>query len=271
MKIGYQGVPGAYSEAALQRFFLDYDQKDLKLHEYSNFKILVGDIVQEKIDYAVIPIENSTTGLISRSVDLFRYQPVTAVAEILQPIQHVLWGVKDSRIEDLKTVYSHPEALAQCQSFFEEYPHIQPFAFEDTAKAALWVARNQDKKIGALASQRAGELYKLDLLKRDIQTEISNTTRFFIMRHSNHSNDKGKHLVLYIETLHQPGALSKILQTFDLFNCNLEALNARPIPGQPFNYGFFIEVNIEHLTSSLVLLQEVLEQASEYVQLIGRF
>ncbi|UUX34178.1 prephenate dehydratase [Fundicoccus culcitae] len=271
MRIGYQGVPGAYSEMALQKYFSEIASNQIEAIEYDKFSTLIQAVANKALDYAVVPIENSTTGLISRTMDLFRYQPITAVGELLQPVQHVLWGIKGSQVEQLKVVYSHPEALAQSQNFFEQHPFISSQAFEDTAKAAQWVAQQNDPTIAALASQRAGELYDLIPLKEAIQTEQTNTTRFFIIRHQEFANQDGNRLIAYFETRHQPGALLKILQTFDLFNCNLEGLNARPIPGQPFSYGFFIEVNIEHAKASLSLLKEVLNQAAEYVQLIGRF
>lgn len=271
MKIGYQGVPGAYSEMALRNYFKNYDDKEMTVIEFNRFATLIQAVAKKELDYAVVPIENSTTGLISRTMDLFRYQPITAIDHVLQPVKHILWGIEGSRLEEIKEVFSHPEALAQSQSFFDQYPLINAQAYEDTAKAAQWVFEQNNPSYAALASQRAGGLYHLVPLREMIQTKESNTTRFFIIRHQEHTNEEGNRLVVYIETKHQPGALLKILQSFDVFNCNLEGLNARPIPGQPFSYGFFIEVNIEHTKASLSLLKEVLQQAAEYVQLIGRF
>lgn len=276
MKIGYQGVPGSYSEAALQDYlkridFQDYDS--LTAIEYDNFNDLVEDVANDELDLIVLPVENSTTGLITRAIDLLRYQPVIAIAEQFQAVSHVLWGMPGSSINTLTHVFSHPEALSQCENFFSENPTIQPTAYEDTAKAVHYVAQLKNPHFGALASARAGALYGLEPLKYHVNDEEGNTTRFLIIAKRFQAVEymKGDHLFMYIETAHVPGALFRVLQVFDEYYCNLTGLNARPIKGSPFQYGFFIEVDLSGMTSSLGELKEALGQHSKYIKLIGRF
>lgn len=271
MKIGYQGVPGSYSETALQEYFKDYKEEKIEAIGYSDFQKVIDDLENNELEVIVIPVENSTTGLIARTVDLFRYRPIIAIAENYQSIQHTLWGLPDSSIEDITEVYSHPEALSQCTTFFASHPAVTAKAYEDTAKAAEYIAENGKINQAALASQRAGELYGLKALKKSVQTESLNTTRFYIMKHAETVQLEGDILSLYVETKHESGALAKFLQVFNLFDCNMESLNARPISGKPFKYGFFMEVDISQMTSPFELLWQTLEQVSEYVRLLGRF
>lgn len=276
MKIGYQGIPGSYSEATLQDYLKRrnvVDQDKIDIIQYDNFNDLVDDVATESLDYIVLPIENSTTGLVTRAIDLLRYQDVVAIGEQYQSVNHILWGIAGAKIQNITQVYSHPEALSQCRQFFSSHPLIQPAVYDDTANAARFVAEQKDPHLGAIASERAGQLYGLEALDNNIIDEQGNTTRFLIIKKQKQDVNlmTGNHLYLYIETLHEPGSLSKLLQVFDTFHCNLEALNARPIKNHPFQYGFFIEVDLSGITSTFGELKMCLEEHSEYIKLIGRF
>lgn len=273
MRIGYQGVAGSYSEATLRDYVLQMGENlsDVTAVPYSDFKSVVNDLLDEELDLIVVPVENSTTGIIARVTDLLRYKPVMAMAELYQPVQHTLWGIEGSSIDGIKEVYSHPEALSQCLSFFNEYPEIESKVYEDTAKAASYIKSLNKKEVAAIASPRAGELYDLVPLKTKVQDEKSNTTRFYVIEKKKDKVYSGSCISLYIETRHESGALSKLLQVFDIFNCNLENLSARPIENHPFTYGFFIEVSIAQMTSSLNILMQTIEQVTEFSQLVGQF
>lgn len=273
MRIGYQGVAGSYSEATLQDYIksLDTTTGGLIPVPYGDFKTVIDDLLDERLDLIVVPVENSTTGIIARVTDLLRYKPVMAIAEAYQPVRHTLWGIEGSTIDDIKSVYSHPEALSQCHTFFNNYPLIESKAYEDTAKAANYIQILNRIDTAAIASPRAGELHNLVPLKENVQDELTNTTRFYVIEKINERNYDGTCLSLYVETRHESGALSKLLQVFDIFNCNLQNLNARPIENRPFTYGFFIEVSIKRMTSPVNILLQTLDQVSEYLQVIGQF
>ncbi|MDK6855051.1 prephenate dehydratase [Aerococcus sp. UMB7533] len=287
MKVAYQGIVGSYSEAALA-----YWQQKMAgprdLYEglpSDGFSRMVDDLIEGKIDRAVMPIENSTTGLITRTLDLFRYQHVYAEAEHYQPIRHVLWGIKGAELSQIKQVYSHPEALSQCTQFFTDHPWIQPISYKDTAQAAQFIAQEGDPSLAALSSERCGKIYHLEAIARQVQNESTNMTRFFMMRryrdellaldkdqllcHLLEEHPQASRLMLYVETAHRPGALHQLLTIFNLFNCNLEGLDARPIKDQPFSYGFFIEVDIQGLAGQAQLFWQMLELASQYIQIIA--
>lgn len=287
MKIAYQGIAGSYSETMIQRYLNESQNQPLEaeLISYPNFKEMVQDLSEGIIDLGVLPVENSTTGLITRTLDLFKGQPIFVEEERYQEVRHTLWGLPGSSIEKLRQVYSHPEALSQSQAFFEKYPHIEAVPYVDTAQAAQYVQEEQDRTKAALAGPQNGELYHLVPLLMQMQTEETNTTRFFMTKHWQMSEPMiaeeleayyQKHpertrWMLYIETKHQPGSLVTLLNIFNLFDCNLEGLDARPIRNQPFKYGFFIEVDVRNLAGEYHLLWENLKYASEFLQMIGCF
>lgn len=274
MIIGIQGIAGSYSEMTAQDYINRQSHKpadSFQVKDYSSFKEVTEALINEEIDLMVVPVENSTTGEITKMLDELRYKPVMALAEAYQPVRHTLWGVEGSSIEQLKMVYSHPEALSQCETFFARYPQIEAKAYGDTAKSAKYIKSLNRPDIGAISSPRAGELYQLLPLSENIQTEKSNTTRFYIVEKKGNLTYQGSQLSFYIETRHEAGALLKVLQVFDIFNGNLQSLTARPIENQPFTYGFFLEVSIAKMTSSVDILVQTLEQVAEHVQLIGQF
>lgn len=289
MKIAYQGIAGSYSETTIQEYLIEAGNEGLtaELLGYKSFKEMLDNLLAGRVDLGVFPVENSTTGLITRTLDLFKGLPVFVEEERYQEVRHTLWGLPGSRIEDLTQVYSHPEALSQSQAFFEKYPHIEAVPYVDTAESARFIQEEQDPTKGALAGPKNGELYQLIPLLEEIQTESTNTTRFFMttrwdwaqteasiekaLENYFKQHPKRTRWLLYVETKHQPGSLVKLLNVFDLFSCNLEGLDARPIANQPFRYGFFIEVDVSSLAGAYELLWRNLEYASEYLQIIGSF
>lgn len=274
MKVGYLGIPGSYSEMTA----LDYVDRSAKLRESDNeligfnqFEKMINDLVEGELDYAVLPAENSTTGLISRAVDLLRGAPLMIIDDAYQPVSHTLWGLPGAKIESLKQVYSHPEALSQCDEFFEAHPYIEELEYSSTAQAVKFIKELGDPSNGALASRRAGELIGLEPLMDDVQTENNNATRFYIIRHQDNAPKEGSRLILHVQTKHETGALSKVLQVFDILNCNLELLTARPIPGRAFAYGFIIEIDMGQMTENVDLLLAMIRQVTIDYQVFGQF
>lgn len=273
IKMGYQGVPGANSEEATLSFYSDLgSERVLDAIGYQSFGSLIQDLVTRQLDYAVIPVENSTTGLITRTLDLLRDIPVVAVSELYQPIQHVLWGTAEASLDTIDTVYSHPEALSQCSQFLDSHTGWSQIAYADTAEAAKFIKMENNPALAAVASGRAGNLYGLTPLAREFQNEQHNTTRFFLMEHYQTIQDlSGNRLVLYIETLHEAGSLLDLLEVFDLFKINLESLNSQPIPKKPFAYGFYVEIDLATLEGEFDLLWQMVEHVSENIHIIGQF
>lgn len=278
MRIGYQGIPGAYSEAATiafvrEQLHVEIDDERLEIISYDDFKPMVDDLVAEKVDRIVMPIENSTTGLIARTMDIIRYQPVLAKYEHYQPVNHVLWGLPGADIHQVTKVYSHPEALTQCKLLFDRYPNMDPVAYIDTAVSAEFIVQEDDPTIAAIASPRAGDLHGLQALEPAAYDESGNMTRFLVFERYDNIDMTNTHdkIMLYIETPHEPGALAKLLQVLDVYRINLEGLNARPIPMKPFRYGFFIEADPSNMIGDLESLEKILKTLSTHIQVVAQF
>lgn len=278
MRIGYQGIPGAYSEAATiafvrEQLHVEIDDERLEIISYDDFQPMVDDLVAEKVDRIVMPIENSTTGLIARTMDIIRYQPVLAKYEHYQPVNHVLWGLPGADIHQVTKVYSHPEALTQCKLLFDRYPNMEPVAYIDTAVSAEYIVQEDDPTIAAIASPRAGELHGLQALEPAAYDESGNMTRFLVFERYDNIDMTNTHdkIMLYIETPHEPGALAKLLQVLDVYRINLDGLNARPIPMKPFRYGFFIEADPSNTIGDLESLEKILKALSTHIQVVAQF
>ena len=280
IKIGYQGVAGAYSQAALEKFTkaMSWTPADMIEENFDDFGTLVEALLEERLDYAVIPIENSTTGLITRSLDLFRGVPIIGTAEVYQEVRHVLWGLEGATLDDIKEVYSHPEALSQCERFFKNHPAIRPVSYVDTAKAAKLVKDMGDKTIAAIASPQAGEIYGLKSILGYLQTEKINTTRFVlasklkseaVLKDLMATDPSRTRTIFFIKLPHKKGSLARLLNLFSVFDINLEALNSRPIEDQPFSYGFFIEVDLSNTGIDLDALWTGLTYVCDKIQIVA--
>ncbi len=238
MKVGYQGANGTFSEIAVNKYF---EGKEFVSVNYKNFITIMQDVESKAIDYALIPVENTTTGIIARTYDLLKDYNVYVVGEINVPIEEQLIGIKGSKLEDLKEVYSHPEAISQCNNFFMDNPQIKPIAYQDTAKSAEYIRECNDVSKGALASFLAAKYYDLEIIKENVQDNKNNLTRFFcISNKCNYVKTADKISTMFI-LKHEAGTLYKVLEVFAKNNINLLKLESRPIQGTIFEYCFYLD------------------------------
>lgn len=235
MKVAIQGEKGSYSDQAASKFFNKYELLSKRFSEEVFDSVEAGES-----DYGVIPVENSSTGSIRKSLDLLLVRDVRIVGEVKIRVRHALLGIKGATLEDIEVVYSHPEAISQCESFLKsrEWTIIPSF---DTAGAAREVAEQEDKRKAAIASEEASHLYGLEVLARDIQDLPHNATRFFVISKEGDWPKDADTTSVFFATRHVPGALWKALGFFARRNINLLWLESRPIRREPWNYSFFVE------------------------------
>lgn len=269
MKIGYQGVPGAYSEVATIKFF---GENGYEAIGYDNFRTLIKDLSNNSLDYAVLPIENSTTGIIYRTMDLIRHNNIFAIGEVFVPIHHQLIGFPDATFEDIKDVYSHPEALSQCNYFFEYNEQLNPVSWKDTSESVDYIKRNNLKASAAIASKRAAEIYEMKILRENVQDVYYNTTRFLIFKNSMDIPENANKTTLYFQVKHSPGALLSALQCFADEKLNLINLNSRPLGNENiFQYGFFVEVDASLNSSNMQRTIETIKPHVTVTNIIGSY
>ncbi|TVT27827.1 hypothetical protein FO441_08970 [Salinicoccus cyprini] len=268
MLIGYQGVEGSYSEVAC-RTFAEGGSYAMKGH--ATFKILVDALVRDEIDYIALPVENSTSGPITRTIDLMKYLEVDAVEEIYVKIDHALISREPVDINTLTRVYSHPEALEQCHAYLSGYPNIEVHEYSDTAEAVRMVRDADDPTIAAVAGSHAAELYGMNIVRENISDNPFNTTRFlFFRKRAAASLRETNKTSLYIETDHSAGSLSEILNIFKKHGVNLLNLTSRPIQHKPFSYGFFIDIE-EGTGDALDRALDDVSRVSRYINILGTY
>lgn len=240
MKIAFQGVAGAFSELAATKHFPENKITTLPCNE---FKDVFHAVEGGKAQAGVIPIENSNAGSIFQNYDLLLSSEVWITGEVKLRVKHNLLGKAQAKLADVKKVLSHPQALMQCSAFLEQHGYDQ-LAFYDTAGAAKWVSESDDYSAAAIAGELAAKTYGLKILKRGIENNKENYTRFFIIerkeRRSKVPSTRMKTSIVFALN-NTPGGLHKALSVFAIRDIDLLKLQSRPIPGSPWKYYFYLD------------------------------
>ena len=237
VRVVHQGVEGAYSHAAAIQYF----GKDAEIYHVARFEDAMKEVQLGNADYAVMPIENSSAGAVIDMYDLLTRYDNYIVAETFLPVNHALLGVPGAKLSDVKTVFSHPQALMQCSTFLNDNG-LKQISVENTAVAAKRVVEEGDKSQAAIASEIAGQLYGLELLKPSIQNNQGNTTRFVILANRKvYQKDAGK-ISICFELPHTSGSLYNMLGNFIFNHVNMMMIESRPIPGRNWEYRFFVDI-----------------------------
>jgi chorismate mutase/prephenate dehydratase len=267
LKIGYQGVPGSYSEMGVIQYF----GTETTNFPYDNFREMIVDVDLKKIDFALLPIENSTTGAITRSLDLMKDYNVYMVGEEFVNVSHCLITFKGVSFNDIETIYSHPEALKQCDDFFDKHKQINKVAYLDTAKSVEYIIQLGDKTAGALASKRAADLYDMQVLKENIQDNKLNITRFAVISNQSSYENDADTVSIYVVTSHTSGSLFQCIKVISENDVNMLKIESRPIHDKPFSYGFYIDFEGKITSESTVKVLEELKNHCEYIKIIGNY
>lgn len=236
-RVVYQGEPGAYSEAAAINFF----GKDVQTRGLFSFEDTFIALDKGEADYAVLPIENSSTGAIRQVYDQLEKYNYFFVGETTVEISHALMVLPGTKLEDIHTVYSHEQGLFQCEKFISKHPDWRTVAFADTAGSARMVAERKDKTKAAICSERAAEIYGLEILQKKCNTSGRNTTRFIVVSPEAELRENRDKICISLTTANSSGALHNVLAVFAVHNINLCRLESRPLPDRNWEYMFFIE------------------------------
>jgi len=237
--VAYQGVPGANSEVAT----LGYFGENVEPLPCPSFAALVDAVTSRAADYGVLPIENSLAGSVIDSYDLLIREPIFIVGELYQHVRHQLLALAGVRIEDIRHVYSHPQALAQSADFLLAHPGMQAEPAFDTAGAAKLVADRNLRDSGAIATARAGDRYGLHVLAPDIQSNTENYTRMVVIALSEHEPpaDIPVKTSVIAGLKHESGSLARLLSVLNVAGMNLTKIESRPIVGRPWEYLFYLD------------------------------
>lgn len=266
LKIAYQGVPGAYSHIACKQLFPEQEYVPC-----DTFEIAMEMVENGSVDKAVIPVENSNAGRVTDVHFLLPKSGLHIVAEHFLRIEHQLLAVRGTKLADITTAASHPQALAQCSDFLKAH-NIKPVSRIDTAKSCEKIALEQDKTKAAIASKLAAEIYDLDVLASNIENADNNTTRFLIMQNQEEipEDDGGKFITsIMFVTKHIPAALYKVLGGFATNGINLLKLESYLLNGKFFSAQFYVEVEHHIKSKPLQYALEELKFFSEDYRILG--
>jgi chorismate mutase/prephenate dehydratase len=266
-RVVYQGVEGSYSQAAMFQYFG---------REVRNFNVRTFDEAMKAIcggiaDYAVLPIDNSRAGQVSDTYDLLMYYDNYIVGETYLKVDHTLLGLPGAKVEEIQTIYSHPQGLMQCSNFLAEHPGIRQISTENTAVSARKILEDGDRTAAAIAGEVCGELYGLEVLKKDIVDNPDNTTRFIIVSSKKIYSESANRVSICFEAAHETGSLYRLLSHFIYNDLNLSKIESRPVPGKAWEYRFFVDFE-GNLSSQNVknALRGVLEEAI-YFKILGNY
>ena len=263
----YQGVEGAYThEAALKYFGADVD-----IYHVDSWEDAMKEVEAGTADYAVLPIENSSAGAVTHNYDLLIKYNNYIVAETFLPVDHALLGLSEAVEGDIQTVFSHPQALMQCSEFLNANRNWRQISVENTAVAAKKVFEDGDPSQAAVASEIAGSIYGLKVLKSSINHNKNNTTRFIILsKEPIYREDAGK-ISISFELPHKSGSLYNMLSNFIYNGVNMMMIESRPILGRNWEYRFFIDIEGNLSDASIQNALKGISEEGSNMRVLGNY
>ena len=264
-RIAFQGERGAFSEEAAVKLL----GEDIELVPRPTFEALYSSTQEGLADYVLAPIENSLAGSVHRSYDLLVSSGLHIQAEVVIPIVHNLIGIPGATFERITQVSSHPVALAQCERFFASHPSIKRVATDDTAGSVREVMSADDPTRAGIASRRAAKVYGGVILREHLEDHPENYTRFLLLATSADVPENADKLSLVLHLAHKPGSLCSALGVFARRNLNLMKIESRPIPGTPWSYCFYLDLQASLRNPDTLAALQDLKQYADSVKILG--
>lgn len=272
LRVAYQGVEGSYSHIAAQRHYAERTGGAL-LTGYASFGEAAHAVRSGAADVALLPIENTTAGSINQTYDLLADGGLVINAEVVSRVEHCLVCQPGIKLDQLRQVISHPQALMQCETYLRGVPWIRPVAEFDTAGAAVKVKESTDPTLAAIASERAARMLGLEVLRKGIQSQPSNATRFVevALEPATCRHDVPCKTSLLVALDHRAGRLGDVLTIFGRHKVNLCKIESRPVPEVPWKYRFYLDVEAhvddDAMTTALAAVGEVVHE----VRVLGTY
>ncbi len=272
ISISFQGIEGSYSYLAAQKYFA-HSNYTLNFVFRKLFSEVVEAAEKGEADYAILPIENTTSGGINEVYDLLLHTTLSIVGEEKFQVKHCLVAFADIPLNKIKKIYAHHQAAAQCSKFLESIPKVAIEYFADTAMSVQRVADEGNPHFAAIASEEAAKLYGLKILKTDIANQPENYTRFLIATRKPQNVDSRipcKTSVV-MATSHTPGSLVDALGVFRKFKVNLTKLESRPIIGNPWEEMFYLDFEGNIADESIQKLMDELGHYTRFIKVLGSY
>ena len=265
--VAVSGVEGAYAQIAAEKLI----QRPFVMY-FNGFEGVFSAVESGLCRYGVVPIENSTAGSVQQVYDLMVRHKFSIVRSVRLKIDHNLLVNPGTRLEDIKEIYSHQQAISQCQSFLQSLgPDVKIIPMENTAKAAQEVARSGRTDAAALASRSCMELYGLDCLRRSVQDQGNNYTRFVCISKDLEIYPGASRTSILLTTAHKPGSLYKLLSRFYALGINVTKLESRPIPERDFEFRFYFDLETSVYSQAYIQMICELSASSEEFVYLGSY
>jgi prephenate dehydratase len=265
--IAYQGEPGAFSEKAARALF----GKTAKTKPTPNFKGVFHFASASGSRYGVIPIENSLFGSVHENYDLLLSHKLHIVGEVKLRIQLHLMVLPGVPLRQVRAVYSHPQALGQCEQFLRKLNGVEVVAHYDTAGSAKMIREHKRKDAAAIASAEAARVYRLRILRRNVESNHHNYTRFLVLSKQRAPRTPHMKTSVVFAVRNIPGALFKALGSFALREINLLKIESRPLVGKPWQYLFYLDIEGSERDPHIVAALNHLKELSTLVRVLGSY
>lgn len=235
--VAFQGERGAFSEEAAYKLL----GKRIRALPCETFSAAFGSVARGKARYCLVPIENTLAGSVYENFDHLLENDLHIIGEVSLRIVHNLVAFEGTTLRNLRQVYSHPVALAQCGKFFARYPKIQKMPFYDTAGSVKMLEHERLAGSAAIASQTAAAVYGARVLQRHLEDHSQNFTRFLLLSKIGKVSGRANKVSIVFSTPNTPGALFKCLSVFALRDIDLSKMESRPLRGRPWEYFFYLD------------------------------
>ena len=264
--VACQGVEGAYSQIACEKIF-----KSPLIMYFKSFDAVFNAIEQGMCQYGILPIENSTAGSVTKVYDLMIRHNFSIVRTFRLKIDHNLLANPGTTLADIKTIYSHEQAISQCSDFLHSLPGVNVVPVENTALASEMVAKSGSKEVAALSSRSCAELYGLQCLAASVQDKGNNRTRFICISKNLEIYPGSDKTSIMMVTPHKPGALYKVLARLYTLGINVTKLESRPIPDREFEFMFYFDLETSIYSEEYVQLMCELDELCEEFKYLGSY
>jgi len=269
--VAFQGEHGAFSEKAARQFFGD----KAKTSPSSSFRDVFEKVVAGEVAFGIVPVENTLGGSIHQNYDLLCEFDVQIVGETKLRVVHNLIANKGTKLADIKRIYAHPQAAAQCERFLRQHPTWSVLQVYDTAGSVKMIKEEKALDAAAIASSAAAKHFDMDILKEGIESDPQNYTRFIVIAHGPRDPGRGPSKVDKVSLVYaaenKPGALFRTLEVFAKRGVNLCRLESRPIPGKPFEYLFYVDLTGDVHDKSVAGALKDLKEHITFVKVLGSY
>ena len=264
IRVSFQGERGAYSEAAAKSFF----SEEIETVPLTTFAEVLEQTSTDKTEYSILPVENSLEGSVGESYDLLYSTSLNVTGEIYHRIEHCLIG--NGKLDEIDTVYSHPQALGQCRKFIEKH-NMKTIPAYDTAGSVKIVKELNKKNCACIASKAASTIYNMPIITENIANNLNNYTRFLILsKKESVETEKDKTSIIF-SIKHEPGSLYRIIENFHSNRVNLTKIESRPTKENTWEYNFYVDFEGHEKNSQIIEMLEKIKQESLFMKVLGSY